>query len=146
MLSGWSVGAEEALAIGLVDRVAPLEELDQAVRASLAEAPGRARAARAVPETHRALAAFFDALSVAALPDAPPSSADPRVAGAVKRLRTRAPIALRLAAELIERGLGLPIEDGLELELGHLEEIFSTADAYEGLSSLGGRPAVFTGA
>jgi enoyl-CoA hydratase/3-hydroxyacyl-CoA dehydrogenase len=142
VLSGQTVGAEEALAIGLVDRVAPLERLDEAVGECLA-GPPRTQAPRAVPESHRELADFFARLDTRHLPSAAP--ADPRVASALKRVRMRAPIALRLAAELIERGAAMALEEGLALELAHLEEIFATADAYEGLSSLGGRPAVFKG-
>ena len=37
------------------------------------------------------------------------------------------------------------IEQGIAMELSHLDEIFSTSDAYEGLSSLGKRRPVFTG-
>ena len=68
-----------------------------------------------------------------------------RLAKAVKRLGTKAPVALRLSADLIDRGATLPIEEGLALELSHLEEIFATRDAYEGLSSLGRKAPVFTG-
>ena len=49
----------------------------------------------------------------------------------------KAPIALRIAAELIDRGADLPLQQALDLELAHLVEIFSTKDAYEGLTSLG---------
>ena len=78
----------------------------------------------------------------AAQPGAPD---DARVAQAMKRLPHKAPIALRIASELIDRGADLPIEDALELELDHVAEIFSTKDAYEGLSSLGKRRPVFKG-
>jgi hypothetical protein len=46
---------------------------------------------------------------------------------------------------LIDRGAGKPIEQGVAMELSHLEEVFSTADAYEGLSTLGKRRPVFKG-
>jgi hypothetical protein len=45
------------------------------------------------------------------------------------------------ADNLINEGARRDIDDGLELELSHLEEIFSTKDALIGLRSLGkGRP------
>ena len=62
-----------------------------------------------------------------------------------KRIGFKAPIALRIASQLIDQGAGKSIEQGLAMELSHLEEIFSTADAYEGLSSLGKRRPVFKG-
>jgi hypothetical protein len=52
---------------------------------------------------------------------------------------------LRIASDLIDRGEGKAIEQGIAMELSHLDEIFATADAYEGLSSLGKRRPVFRG-
>ncbi len=144
VLSGQAVGAEEALAIGLVDRVVPYDELDGAIQELIARGRPGARQPRAIPETHRAVADFFehDGLDPAARAAAP---ADPRVATAVRRLGSKAPIALRIASELIDRGEKLPIERAVALELERLEEIFGSADAYEGLSSLGQRPPAFKG-
>jgi enoyl-CoA hydratase/3-hydroxyacyl-CoA dehydrogenase len=145
VLSGQAVGAEEALAIGLVDRVVPYDELDGAAQELIARGRPGERQPRAVPETHRAVAEFFErnGLDPAVRAAAP---ADPRVATAVRRLDAKAPIALRIASELIDRGERLPIEQAVALELERLEEIFSSADAYEGLSSLGRRPPAFKGA
>ncbi len=145
VLSGQTVGAEEALAIGLVDRVVPYEQLDATIAEVIARGPSGGTRSIAVPESHRAIAEFFDANSVDALlsADTPPS--DARVAKAVKRIASKAPIALRLAAELVDQSTTVPIEQGLELELSHLDEIFATQDAYEGLSSLGRKAPVFQG-
>jgi enoyl-CoA hydratase/3-hydroxyacyl-CoA dehydrogenase len=145
VLSGQTLGADEALAIGLIDKVVPYEQLDAAITDTIAA--GRPTVARrGIPGTHQALAEFFDRHGVAALlaGTAAPGD-DPRVAKAVKRIGAKAPVALRLAAQLIDLGSTKSIDDGLELELSHLEEIFATKDAYEGLSSLGKRSPVFTG-
>jgi enoyl-CoA hydratase/carnithine racemase len=61
------------------------------------------------------------------------------------KLGSKAPIALRLANELIEKGAGLALEQGLKLETDHLIEAFSTHDAYEGLTSVGRRTPSFEG-
>ena len=54
----------------------------------------------------------------------------------------KAPLALRLANQIIDTGYEMSLEDGLKQELAHLNEIFSTADALTGLTSVGkGRPA-----
>jgi enoyl-CoA hydratase/carnithine racemase len=63
----------------------------------------------------------------------------------VKQVKTKAPLALELAERLIEEGFRKTLEEGLALELSHLEEIFHTEDAYEGLSSLGRRRPEFHG-
>ncbi len=63
-----------------------------------------------------------------------------------KTIGFKAPIAVRLAGKLIDEGAGVPLADGIEMELAHLPEIFATKDAYEGLSSVINRKrAVFKG-
>lgn len=63
-----------------------------------------------------------------------------------KTISFKAPIALRLANTLIEEGGAVGLEEGLRMEIDHLTEIFSTKDAYEGLSSVvERRRPVFTG-
>ena len=64
---------------------------------------------------------------------------------AMKRVATKAPVALRLAEKLIDEGVQVELDAGLKLELDHLREIFSTEDALEGLSSLGRRKPSFHG-
>jgi enoyl-CoA hydratase/3-hydroxyacyl-CoA dehydrogenase len=145
VLSGQTVGAEEALAIGLIDRVVPYERLDATIASLIDAGPAARIRASAVPESHRPIAEFFDSNSVDTLLSADTPATDARVAKAVKRIGAKAPIALRLAAELVDQSVNVPIEQGLELELSHLEEIFASQDAYEGLSSLGRKPPVFKG-
>ena len=62
-------------------------------------------------------------------------------AKAAKMIGTKAPVALRLANQIIDEGYELPLTEAVKKELAHLEEIFSTADALTGLKSVGkGRP------
>ncbi|MBI4063236.1 MAG: 3-hydroxyacyl-CoA dehydrogenase/enoyl-CoA hydratase family protein [Elusimicrobia bacterium] len=51
-------------------------------------------------------------------------------------LARKAPLALKLAEELIEGGLKTNLDEGLRLETSRIAEIFSTADAREGLRAL----------
>jgi enoyl-CoA hydratase/3-hydroxyacyl-CoA dehydrogenase len=70
----------------------------------------------------------------------------PEVRPFEKSLRRKAPIALRTAVALIDRGASLPLDQALELELEGLLEIFSTQDARAGLDSvLSHKPPHFTG-
>jgi len=68
---------------------------------------------------------------------------DANVSRQLKSLSRAAPVALRIASDLLSdvRG-GSSLEEGLKLELDRLEEIFGTDDAEEGLSALieGRRP------
>lgn len=54
----------------------------------------------------------------------------------LKVIGYKAPLAIRLANEIIDRQAELPIDAAVEVELGRLESVFSTADAHEGLSSV----------
>ncbi|MGD9186381.1 MAG: hypothetical protein PVJ13_13705, partial [Desulfobacterales bacterium] len=58
----------------------------------------------------------------------------------------KAPLALKVADEIIDRQVGKPIEEAVEIELGRLQEIFSTADALEGLTSMGRKRPEYKGA
>lgn len=145
VLSGQTIGAEEALAIGLIDRVVPYEQVDAAIRDLVAHPQPRTRGSRPVPASHAPLAEFFERSALDGQ-RRDTSLEDARVAAAIRKLKSKAPIALQIASDLIDRGTGLPIEQGIDLELDRLEEVFATADAYEGLTSLGRRPPVFKGA
>jgi enoyl-CoA hydratase/3-hydroxyacyl-CoA dehydrogenase len=133
VLSGETVTAEQAAAIGLIDRVASYDELDGAIGECIAKGAVTERTPHAVPDAFRDLASRYASADIDSL------------RATEKRVGFKAPVALRIASELIERGEGKAIEQGIAMELSHLEEIFSTADAYEGLSSLGKRRPVFTG-
>ncbi|MFA5794573.1 MAG: 3-hydroxyacyl-CoA dehydrogenase NAD-binding domain-containing protein [Candidatus Brocadiia bacterium] len=88
------------------------------------------------PETTKIKAIFDDAKVTDLLGGKLADSTDPLEAKLAKKISFKAPIALKLANELIDQGLIGHLEDGLNLELSHLNEIFSTKDAYEGLTSV----------
>lgn len=146
VLTGETIGAEEAATIGLIDKVVPYDELDAAIASTIAVGTTADHTPAPLQTSHAAIAEYFDRQNVDTLrsPNAAVAD-DPRIAKGVKRIGFKAPIALRLAASLIDRGATLPLVDGLRLENDHLREIFATKDAYEGLSSLGKKPPVFTG-
>jgi enoyl-CoA hydratase/3-hydroxyacyl-CoA dehydrogenase len=146
VLTGETIGAEEAASIGLIDKVVPYEELDAAIAKAIAAGPVIEHTPAPVPSSHAAIAAYFDRPSIAPQADAGAATPDdPRIVKAAKRITFKAPIALRIASDLIDRGAGLPLAEGLRMEFDHLHEIFQTKDAYEGLSSLGKKAPVFTG-
>ena len=145
VFTGQTVSAEEAKAIGLVDRVVPHDELDAAVRAAI-EAGTRPERPT-LSSRHRALETFFASHDAEALRSGTADTGgDEALAKAMKRVGFKAPIALRIAGKLIESGAGVPLEEGLAMELSHLEEIFTTKDAHAGLASVGQKAPVFQGA
>jgi len=162
------LSAAEASAIGLVDQVVPVEELEGVAfrfakercfrgakgdsAAGAAPGPGDAErlpsqsSGASISEEHRALERFFATSRVEEfLSGRVETGGDPRLIGAVRRVRTKAPLALRFVEQFIEQGAALPLHDALPLELAHLEDLFRSADAREGLLALGKRQPVFQG-
>ncbi|MFT7620449.1 MAG: enoyl-CoA hydratase/3-hydroxyacyl-CoA dehydrogenase [Planctomycetota bacterium] len=139
ILSGAPVTANQALAMGLVDKVAPHEDLGKAIReVAAAGKPDRS----AAPQDNKA--AGFEAIVNTFGADLDALLAldhekieDKGMARAVKSLRFKAPIALKMADELICSTADKTLTAGLQSELDGLDGIFKTHDAYEGLSTLG---------
>ncbi len=145
VFTGQSLGPDEALAIGFIDKVVPHEELDAACRAAIAEGI-KPRTRPALGAKHQALEAFFAGNDAETLRQGKADTqGDEALGKAMKRVGFKAPIALRLSGKLIESGEKVTLDQGLAMELDHLVEIFSTKDALEGLSTLGKKAPVFEG-
>lgn len=145
ILTGTPIGPREAASSGLADAVLPpAEALERAKRlARSEEAPDRHGPA---PELSMAAEAFSDRRIGETLAGKSPAGADPGLAKAIEGLKKKAPLALKLANELVDEGLRVSLEEGLALELGRIPEIFKTDDAREGLAALlERRPAAFAG-
>jgi enoyl-CoA hydratase/3-hydroxyacyl-CoA dehydrogenase len=146
VLTGQMMSAAKAAAIGLVDACVPHDRLDDAVREAIEAGPVSDRTPQDPPAAFRALADLFgEASADALLAGEVDAGDDPVAVKAVGRVRAKAPVAVRLATRLIEEGAGLPLADGLRMELDHLREIFSTRDALAGLRSVGGKPPAYEG-
>ncbi|MEZ6195577.1 MAG: 3-hydroxyacyl-CoA dehydrogenase/enoyl-CoA hydratase family protein [Planctomycetota bacterium] len=147
VLTGSGVDARTALAMGLVDSVVGFEELD----AEIARVASRGKPDRSGPAPSVVPAGFEGAIELfsrdldALRATDPASISDARLGKAVKSLGFKAPIALELADRFIREGGAGALADGLEMELSHLDRIFRTKDAYEGLSTLGKARPVFKG-
>jgi enoyl-CoA hydratase/3-hydroxyacyl-CoA dehydrogenase len=146
VLTGTVVGAREAAAIGLVDEIVPWERMGARIRELHAAGRPPARTPRPLSGDAAALAAFFASASVDALLRGETPAEPPRVAKEAGRVKSKAPVATRIADELVQLSEKLSLAEGLAAELSHLEDVFRTKDALEGLSSLGRRRPQFTGA
>ena len=147
VFTGQVIGAEEALAIGLVDAVAAREDMDAAIATLMAGGPSKERRPLSPPPAYRKLAEFFEAQDLESIRSGRANTGkDEQLEKAMKAVGTKAPIALRIAAALIDEGIHVPLERGLQMELSHLHEIFSTKDALAGLLSIGKSRPVFEGA
>jgi len=130
--------------LGLIDRVVSHAEIDQACREAIdaeRKPPGATW-----PVAYAELASFFGHNSIE---DIRLGKADNRgkdsLIKAVKQVTRKAPIALRRAERLIDEGSTRDLPEALRMELDGLLEIFGTADALTGLSSLGRKKPSFKG-
>jgi enoyl-CoA hydratase/3-hydroxyacyl-CoA dehydrogenase len=141
--TGAMVPAEHAQSIGLVDAIAPSGATASEALAALDQAGAMPHRA----ERFDALEELFGTNSLAALLDpAFPQPSDAQGVRALVQLRSKAPVALRLAEQVIDRGLTMSLAAGIDEEFSHLAEVFATQDARTGLKSVGAtaRP-VFVG-
>ncbi|MFN8547776.1 MAG: 3-hydroxyacyl-CoA dehydrogenase NAD-binding domain-containing protein [Candidatus Eisenbacteria bacterium] len=158
VFTGRMLDMRTAEKIGLVDRVVPHAELDQALAAAVAAGKvSRQGAARRV--LTEAAAAEFGLVATAnfyrdisldtMLTGTVDTSGMNEVArGEIEKtialLKRKSAAALRVADRLISEGGDLPLTQGLALELAQMEATFRTPDALEGLSSvLARRPPKF---
>jgi enoyl-CoA hydratase/3-hydroxyacyl-CoA dehydrogenase len=66
-----------------------------------------------------------------------PQPSDVQAVRALVQLRSKAPVALRLAEQVMDRGLNMPLAAGIDEEFSHLADVFATQDAMTGLKSVG---------
>ncbi len=146
VLTGTIVDAATAHAIGLIDEIVPIESMSARIR----ELHRAGRAAMAKPSPHlsadlQEIAGYFEGADVDALLAGKTAGAPERAAREAGKVRWKAPVASRIADRLVKEGANVSLAEGLAMELSHLDEIFATKDAYEGLSSLGKRRPEFKG-
>jgi enoyl-CoA hydratase/3-hydroxyacyl-CoA dehydrogenase len=145
--TGAALSAADAQALGIATRLVAPAEVDAAIQDLLAAGRPDKFRPRSLPEKLKPFAQLFEKARVPALlagkvPDG--VSADP-AGKVVKALGYKAPAALRIADEIVDRQAGRPMREAIEVELGRLKDIFTTADALEGLSSVGRRRPEFKG-
>jgi len=145
--TGAFISAADALALGIVTKLVDPTEVDAAVRSLASGAKPDKYRSRGIPDKFKAFAALFGPGNVAALLSGKtPGGTNAELAGkVVKTLGYKAPLALRIADEIVDQQAALPMREAVEIELGRLKDIFSTADALEGLSSAGRRRPEFKG-
>ena len=70
----------------------------------------------------------------------------PAARGMLEQMLANGPLALALCIEAVDRGLDMPLAEGLMLEANHFGLLASTSDMQEGMRAfLEKRPAAFTG-
>jgi len=149
IFTGRLISAEDALSIGLVDYVFAPDEIEVRLIELIAKeelVPRKGRPSEELPAQWRKVKALFTDENIDAwITGKNIDSDDPLTAKTAKIIAGKAPIALRLANQIIDTGYELPLSEGMKEELAHLNEIFSTADALKGLTSVGKGMPTFEG-
>lgn len=135
--TGAFISAEDAKHLGIVSKLVTAAEIPEALAALVAEGNTRKYRDRELPAKFRELAGAFEgANSEKFLSGQAPEGIPSEISGKIlKTMGFKAPLALRMANEIIDRQSQLSIPEGVALELGYLDKIFSTADSLEGLQS-----------
>jgi enoyl-CoA hydratase/3-hydroxyacyl-CoA dehydrogenase len=149
VFTGAPIHVQDAVELGLVSKIIAPAELETEVKALMAEKAEEKYRKRDLAEKYRSLAAAFTKENVEKLlagdkPDAVPEELASKL---VKVIHRKAPIALKMADELMDQQENVSIEQAVEIELNRLYDIFATGDALEGLcASVEGRKPEFKGA
>jgi len=141
IFTGAAITARDAAALGIVTKLVTPAEIDSAIRALVsADQPAKYRQ-REVPEKYKPYAQVCSTDNITRLLAGNPPQGVPEelAAKTAKMVGYKAPLALKIANEIIDRQAGMSMEDAIEVELGRLQDIFSTQDALLGLSNVGKR-------
>ncbi|MEJ2661626.1 MAG: 3-hydroxyacyl-CoA dehydrogenase NAD-binding domain-containing protein, partial [Desulfobacteraceae bacterium] len=139
VFTGDTISAAKANDLGLVARLVKPAEVDQAIRDLVTQGLPDKNRSRELPTAEQALAQLCAGDNAPRLLSGEaPQVADAELAAkTAKKIGYKAPLALKIAGEIIDQQVGQPMTAAVEIELDRLSEIFVTADALEGLSSLG---------
>lgn len=145
VFTGKTISAQDAFDLGIITKLVDPAGVDAAIREMIKEGKPDKYKRRELPERFQKLAALCSKDNVGALLAGKAPTDAPEAEKTAKIVRTKAPLGLKLANEIIDRQEGKPIPEAIDIELGRLQEIFSTEDALEGLSSLGRKRPEYKG-
>lgn len=143
--TGSPISAKDAYDLGIVTKLVEPADVESAIKSLVAEGKPDKYRSREIPDKFKPLAQICSKDNVAKLLSGKAPEGD-LGAKTAKVMGYKAPLALKAANEIIDQQEGKSIPDAVEIELGRLQEIFSTGDALEGLSSLGRKRPEFKGA
>ena len=147
VFTGAPISAKDAHELGIINVLVDRADIEGAIKDVVAKGKTDKYCQREISDRFKKLALLCSAENVGRLLSgkAPEGGDDAAAAKALKIIGFKAPIALRLSSEIIDAQIGKTMEEAVEVELGRLEEIFSTKDALEGLSTAGRKRPVFVG-
>jgi enoyl-CoA hydratase/carnithine racemase len=135
ILAGKTLSAAEARRVGLVDLVVPHEQLEATARSLAVDGAALGDPAEPYSPELAAIERLFASNRAEDLRTGRAGTGgQAALARAMKPVAAHGPVALRLAERLIEEGSRQSLAAGLQMEIDHVVEIFSTEDARRGLA------------
>jgi len=138
IFTGKILDAKTAASIGLVEYVVPPDEIDSKISKLVSSGKILKKSMKKeieLPESFQRIKNYFSDANIQYVLT---GAGDLNELGQKisKTISYKAPLAIKLANKIIDEGSRLNLNEGLEVELSHLSEIFSTEDALEGLNSV----------
>lgn len=145
--TGAPISAKDAFDLGIVNKIVEPADVESAVKELVSIGKPDKYRDRQIPEKFKPLAQACTKENVEKLLSgkSPEGLSEEVAAKTAKVVGFKAPLALKLASEIIDQQMGKTMAEAVEIELKRLGEIFSTADAFEGLSSAGRKRPEFKG-
>jgi len=141
--TGRTLSAQDAYDLGIVTKLVEPADLEKTIKEVCAgPAPDKYRK-REIPLRFKEMADVCspDNVKLLLAGKKPIGVTDEFAEKTLKTLAKKAPLALKVANELIDAQEKVSIDEAMNLELSRLAEIFATEDALTGLSSFGGKEA-----
>ncbi len=147
VFTGRTLSAQDAFDLGIIYKITEPSGISQTIREITDKAESDKYHQRAIPEKYLELAAAFNDHNIDNLfSGRPMTGLSENLAKKITDiLSTKSMIALKMADEIMNKQVKMSIPEAIECELGVLDRLFSTHDAFEGLSSVGRGKPVFTG-
>jgi enoyl-CoA hydratase/3-hydroxyacyl-CoA dehydrogenase len=147
IFTGLPLGAKDAKDLGVITKLVEPAAVEATIKTLISEERPQKYGPRKIPERFEAFRVLFEGRNSEKLLNGEiPENVDPAMARkTLKYLGYKAPLALKIANEIMDVQLGKSVSEAMDIELGRLPEIFATADALEGLSSLGRKRPEFKG-
>jgi enoyl-CoA hydratase/3-hydroxyacyl-CoA dehydrogenase len=138
IFTGKVLDARTAASIGLIEYLLPPDEIDNMVSELVSSGKILKKSMKKeveLPEKFQKIKNYFSDINIQNILS---GKGDLNEIGQKisKTISYKAPLAIKLANKVIDEGSQLGLKEGLEIELDHLREIFSTQDALEGLNSV----------
>jgi enoyl-CoA hydratase/3-hydroxyacyl-CoA dehydrogenase len=147
VLTGDKISAKTAYDLGLVTTIVDTAEIEATIEKLAVTGVSDKYSKKVVPKEYEMYASVFTDENIKKfLQGEGLTEVDPKISDRVNKIMSRkAPLAVRIANELMDAQEKVTIDEGIEMELGRLAEIFSSDDALLGLTAKPGTPLTYTG-